>query len=93
MFSSKVYPNLCWHKSKRLLSVNMLEAQAEEMRNVSRNQGQMNIFDSRYITESIELLKEQKGISKLKISKAISQVKDSKKMKNKVKQALETLQL
>eukprot|EP00347_Sterkiella_histriomuscorum_P018039 403347021 len=92
-FSSKLYPHLCWHKSKRLLSVNMLEAQAEEMKNISRSQGQMNIFDSRYITESIELLKEQKGISKLKISKAISQVKDSKKMKNKVKQALETLQL
>lgn len=37
------------------------------------------------------MIKEQKGISKLKISKALSQIKDQKKMKNKAKQALETL--
>lgn len=65
--------------------------QAEELKKTLRDQGQINSYDTKYISESIEMIKEQKGISKLKISKAISQINNQKKMKNKVKQALETL--
>ncbi|CDW73395.1 UNKNOWN [Stylonychia lemnae] len=81
VFVSKKYPHFCWHKAKRLLSMSILEMQADMVQNPNQNGAQASQYESQYIAESIGLIKEQKGISKLKISKAMRQVKDSKGLK------------
>lgn len=60
------------HKYKRMLPLHLLESQVTDLQTLCHNSINFNYKDLNYISQAIEIIKEQKGIIKIRKSKYIS---------------------